>query len=123
MKKSIHLLFAAFLLCGLIASSGCKKSDATTGTLTLYVTDFYTGLPIVNEQVYLATSYANMQQGIYFATAWTDLNGVAYFGELPPLTLWYDTQHWQNWGAIRIFAGVDQYVFLYVNFQGKKAVK
>jgi len=123
MKKRIYFLSAMILLCGLIISPGCTKNDSTTGSLTIYISDFYSGLPIVNEQVYLATSYANMQQGIYYATGWTDFNGMAYFGEISPATFWYDTQDWQDWGAVRTFAGVDQYVFLYVNTPAKKAKK
>jgi len=122
MKKSMLIFFAFIMLSGVVFSPSCTKNE-TTGTLTIYVSDFFTGLPIINEQVYLATSYANMQQGVYVATGWTDYNGMVFFGGISPATYWYDTQDWQDWGAVRTFAGVDQYVFLYVNTPAKKAVK
>lgn len=122
MKKRFFFLFSLILLSGIVFSPGCTKNE-TTGTLSIYVSDFYTGLPIINEQVFLATSYANMQQGIYYATAFTDYNGMAFFGGISPAFYWYDTQDWQDWGAVKTVAGIDQYVFLYVNTPVKKTVK
>lgn len=123
MKKRFLLLFTLLLLSGIVFSPGCKKTEATTGTISVYVLDFFSGFPMVNEKVYIATSYSNLQQGIYFATAWTDFNGRAFFGEITPGIYYYDTYSWQDWGAVRAFAGIDQYVVLYVNTPAKKAGK
>ena len=120
MKKNITFVIAILLMCNLVILPSCFPADPTVGSLTVQVLDFYSGLPIVNEKVYLATSYANMQQGIYCAYTWTDLFGNAFFPEILPAVYWFDTQDWQDWGAIQTYAGIDQYTYLYVNDPLKK---
>jgi len=121
MKKNIQFVVAVLLMSNLVFLPSCFPADPTLGSLTVKVLDFYTGLPVVNEKVYIATSYANMQHGIYYCTSCTDLNGNAFFGEIPPSVYWYDTHTWQDWGAIQTYAGIDQYAHLYVNDPFKKA--
>jgi len=123
MKKKIPFVVAILLLCNLVFLPSCNPADPTFGSLTIKVRDFYTGLPIINEKIYIATSYINMQQGIYFATTWTDLNGNAFFPEISPAVYWYDTQTWEDWGAIQTYAGIDQYAYLHVNDPIKKTKK
>lgn len=113
-------MVAVLLMCTLVFLPSCFPADPTVGSLTVKVLDFYTGLPVINEKVLIATSYASMQHGIYYAATWTDLNGNAWFSEIPPAVYWYDTQTWQDWGAIQTYAGIDQYAYLYVNDPYKK---
>ena len=123
MKKNVHFVVAVLLMCHLIFLPSCFPADPTAGSLTVKVLDFYTGTPVINEKVYLATSYANMQRGIYFTTAYTDLNGSAFFPEILPAIYWYDTEEWEDWGAVQTYAGIDQYAYLYVNDPYKKTKK
>jgi len=123
MKKIVPAIFALMLISITFISPSCTPKDPTVGSLSVYVLDFYTGFPVANEQVYLATSYINMQKGGYYAVTWTDLTGRAYFGDLPPAYYWFDTYDWQDWGAVQTYAGHDQYVYLYVNVSQKKSNK
>jgi|GEM_PF-343162 len=120
MKKHIPFVVAVLLMCHLVFLPSCFPADPIVGSLTVKVLDFYTGLPVISEKVYIATSYTNMQQGNYYAVTMTDLNGNAFFGEIPPLVYYYDTETWQDWGAIQTYAGIDQYAYLYVNDPIKK---
>ena len=118
--KKILSIFAGILMTGLILFPGCAEEKITWGTLSVTVLDFYTGLPINNEQVYLATSFTNMKQGIYFRDAWTNALGTVYFTNLSPLVYYYDTKNWQDWGAAQVYAGYDHYVYLFVNTPADK---
>ena len=115
MKKYLPFIFAIFLTGNLMLLPSCFPADPTLGSLSVKVLDYVTGNPIIGEKVYLATSYANMQKGDYYAVTWTDQNGYAFFPEIPPAFYWYDTATWEDWGAIQTYAGIDQYAYLYVN--------
>jgi len=115
MNRKIILVFAALLISGLTIFPGCKDDNPTFGTLTVVVQDFLTGLPVAGEQVYIATSYQNMQNKTFYRNAWTNDLGIVYFGELPPLVYFIDTQDWQDWVASQVYAGYDDYVVLFVN--------
>ncbi len=121
MKAKIIMLFSVLMISGLIIFPACSDDNPTTGTLTVVILNFETGLPVAGEQVYLATSYEHLKTGVHYRNAWTNNLGVAYFGDLPPLIYYIDTQQWNDWIASHVYAGYDDYVVLYVNTpQGKK---
>lgn len=103
------------MIAGFLTFSSCSDPDPTFGTLTIIVYNPSNGTVITNEQVYLATSLNNLKQGIYIKNAWTNNLGLVYFGDLPPGFYYYDTEHWEDYGATQLYAGFDFYVHLYVN--------
>ncbi len=122
MKTKLTFLTAALMIAGFFFFSSCNSPEPTFGTLTITVYNPASGMLIPGEQVYLASSLNNLKQGIYLRTAWTDNLGLVYFGELPPGFYYYDTEHWEDYGATMVYAGWDFYVHLYVNtpVAGKK---
>jgi hypothetical protein len=115
MRKSFFLIFSTLTFCGLILFAGCNSKNATTGTITITVLDYRTNLPIPNELVYIATGYNNLKNHVWINSIYTDVNGKAFFHDLSPIVIFYDTEHWENYGAIQVYAGIDQSVILYVN--------
>jgi len=98
----------------LVLFPSCKVENPTTGILVIRVMDT-NGELVVGEQVFLATSHENLKNGIYYATAWTDLDGEVLFMDLNPIYYWYDTEHWEDYGATQVYAGIEHYVILWVN--------
>ncbi|MEI6888335.1 MAG: hypothetical protein ACOYM0_09010 [Bacteroidales bacterium] len=115
MRKKIFAVFSVLTFSCLVLFSGCTSKNATTGTLTVMVVDYLTNVPIPNELVYIATSYQNLQNHIWVNSLYTDANGKAFFRDLTPFVMYYDTEHWENYGAIQVYAGIDQTTILYVN--------
>jgi hypothetical protein len=115
MNKRFFSIFGAIAFWSLILFSGCDSKNATTGTITIQVIDYKTNLPIPNELIYIASSYANLKKHIWLNQQYSDANGKAFFRDLTPMVLYYDTEHWENYGAAQIYAGIDQSVLLYVN--------
>jgi len=115
MKRKLSMIFTVVTLCSLVFTPSCTVKDPTFGNLTVAVYNPATGLYIANEQVYLATSLADLQNGIYIKTGWTDFNGLIYFGELAPGYYYYDTYDWEDYGGSMVYAGSDYYVTLSVN--------
>ncbi|TSA25733.1 MAG: carboxypeptidase regulatory-like domain-containing protein [Bacteroidetes bacterium] len=114
MKKWI-VLFSGFLLfASIVLFPSCSTKEATTGLLIIKVMDS-NGEVVVGEQVYLATSYQNLQSGTYIGNKWTDQNGNVLFTDLVPGVYWYDTEHWEDYGAVQVYAGFDHMVILWVN--------
>ncbi|MEI7981142.1 MAG: hypothetical protein WCI71_05785 [Bacteroidota bacterium] len=113
--KTKLLFFSTVMIALFFAISSCTSPNPTVGTLTITVYNPSSGALIVGEQVYLATSLTNLKQGIYIRTAWTNNFGLVYFGDLTPGFYFYDTEHWEDYGATQLYAGLDFYVHLYVN--------
>ena len=95
--------------------TGCNSKNATTGTLTIMVVDYANNVVIPNELVYIATSYTNLQNHVWMNSLYTDANGKVFFHDLSPIITFYDTEHWENYGAMQVYAGIDQTAILYVN--------
>jgi hypothetical protein len=94
--------------------TSCNTKDATTGNLHLTVIDSL-GAPLSSMMAAIATSRQNEIQGIYSNTGWTDASGNVKFMDLLPGYYWYGVPGWKNYGAVEVYAGLDQYVFLMLN--------
>lgn len=104
------LLFFA----SIVMLPSCSTDEATVGILVIKVMDT-NGDVIVGEQVYLATSYQNLKAGNYIGNLWTDQDGEVLFMDLPPAFFWYDTENWEDYGAVQVYAGIEHFVILWVN--------
>jgi len=118
MKRS--LLFSSILFLGLaFLLTGCKKDDpeptpttpSTTGGLVVKVKlEGSTGY-LVGAGVGLATSQANLADGVYLQDLVTNSNGQANFGQLNPGNYYYDcgydlgSESYYGEGQVQIVAG------------------
>lgn len=93
--------------------TACADEDETTGGITITVVDRY-GVPIVGEAVYLAKSIGALSDGNYYGIYYTDAEGKVKIVELPPHYYWYDTEHYDIYGAAQVHAGIMTFVTLYV---------
>ncbi|MBE0646682.1 MAG: hypothetical protein IH596_02740 [Bacteroidales bacterium] len=114
MRKLFVLMSGLLLLGSLVILPSCSSEDATVGILVIQVMTS-DGNVLVGEPVYLATSYQNLQSKNYVASGWTDQYGEVLFMDLTPLEYWYDTEHWEDYGAVQTYAGIEQFVTLWVN--------
>lgn len=114
MKKWFIVLSGLLFFASATLLPSCSSDEATVGILVVKVIDS-DGNPLVGEQVMLATSYQDMINGNYSGSKWTDQDGEVLFMNLPPLYFWYDTEHWEDWGAVQVYAGIEQFVTLRVN--------
>ncbi|MFH1297888.1 MAG: hypothetical protein ABIJ04_11570 [Bacteroidota bacterium] len=114
MKKWFVLLSGILLFASIVMLPSCSSEEATVGILVIKVMDT-NGNVVVGEQVYLATSYQNLQTGNYIGNKWTDQNGEVLFMDLTPIYYWYDTEHWEDYGAVQVYAGIEHFVILWVN--------
>lgn len=114
MKKLVILMSGLLLFTSLVILPSCSSEDATEGILVIRVMDSK-GKLLVGEQVYLAISYQNLQAGKYISNKWTNQEGEVLFQDLPPIIYWYDTEHWEDYGAVQVYAGIDVHVILWVN--------
>lgn len=112
MKKSAVIWIALLTIGAALAFSGCVKEPRTPGMLTVRVINDTT--PVPWERVYLATSLENMKAQVYFQEAMTSETGYAKFDSLEPGLYWYDTEHWDNFGAVEIYYNIDTHVILRV---------
>lgn len=92
----------------------CSTEQPTHGILVVTVMDA-NGNVLPYEQVFLASSYQNLRNEEYLMTGWTDEKGEVLFMNLLPAFYWYDTQHWEDYGAAQVWAGIEHYVILWVN--------
>jgi hypothetical protein len=114
MRKNIVMIISTLSFCGLMTFSGCSSKNATDGTVTITIVDYKTNLPIPNELVYISSSYENLKNHVWLDSKYTDGTGrVSY--RLTPILVYYDTEHWENYGATQVYAGTDESVILYVN--------
>lgn len=114
MKKLLVLLSGLFLMTVIVFMPSCSTEEPTAGILVIKVMDS-NGDIIVNEQVMLAASFQDLQEGNYLGNAWTDLNGEVLFMDLAPRFYWYDTENWEDYGAAQVYAGIEHFVILWVN--------
>jgi hypothetical protein len=114
MKKSIGVLFILAFLSSMVFFPSCNTKDATTGILHITVIDSV-GTPVASVQTAISTSRQNEINGIYTNTGWTDASGYVTFIDLLPGYYWYKVPGWKDYGAIEVYAGLDQYVFLTLN--------
>ncbi|MCX6284890.1 MAG: hypothetical protein NTW31_11730 [Bacteroidetes bacterium] len=115
MRKSFFMVLSAITFSWLMLFSGCSSKNPSTGTLTVIVYDYMTNTVVPNELVYLATSYQNLRNHVWINSLYTDANGRVYFHDLTPIITYYDTEHWENYGATQVYAGIDETAILYVN--------
>ena len=114
MKKTIVILFSLAFLSTMVFFPSCNTKEATTGNLHLTVIDSV-GTPLSSMMSTIATSRQNEIMGNYSNTGWTDASGNVTFINLPPGYYWYGVPGWKNYGAVQVYAGLDQYVFLMLN--------
>lgn len=114
MKKWFILLSGILFFASIVILPSCSSDEATVGILVITVMDMDGNL-IEGEQVYLATSHENLKEGIYISNQWTGPLGSVLFMDLPPIVYWYDTEHWEDYGAVQVYAGIEQFVTLWVN--------
>ncbi|MCX6242947.1 MAG: hypothetical protein NTX43_14180 [Bacteroidetes bacterium] len=115
MRKYIFITISSLTFSCLVLFSGCNTKSPTTGTLTVIVYDYKTNTIVPNELVYIASSYQNLRNHIWINSLYTDANGRAYFHDLAPILTFYDTEHWENYGAMQVYAGIDQTALLFVD--------
>lgn len=113
-RKPVLFWISILLVSGFLCLPSCSTEDPTTGILNITVLDTW-GFPVAFEQVYLATSHQNLKEGIYVSSGWTNEFGQIAFYGLIPIVYWYDTEHWEDYGANQVYAGIEDYVFLWVN--------
>jgi hypothetical protein len=114
MKKTIGVFTILLFLSTVIFFPSCNKKDPTVGNLHLTVIDSV-GTPMVSSMAAISTSRQNELRGIYTNTGWTDGSGNVFFVDLVPGYYWYGVPGWKNFGAIQVYAGLDQYVYLLLN--------
>lgn len=108
----IIIMFAVFVL---VLFPRCSSKNPTTGSLKVTVLNYQTNQPVVNELLYIASSYDNLKNKVYLNSLYTDANGQVMFHDLTPMLVYYDTQTWDNYGATQVYAGIDMHALLYVN--------
>jgi len=116
MKKTTGVFITLIFISIMVFLSSCNKKDPTTGNLHLTVIDSV-GTPMVSVMAAISTSRQNELQGIYTNTGWTDGSGNVTFVNLLPGYYWYGVPGWKNFGAVQVYAGLDQYVYLLMNVQ------
>lgn len=114
MKRFAALILVFLTLSALPVFNACTKEAQTPGMLTLRVMHFENG-PVPWEKVYLATSLENLQAGVYFQEAMTSETGYCKFDTLQPGLYWYDTEHWEDFGAVEVYLNIDSHAVLWVN--------
>jgi len=114
MKKWFIYVSGFFIFTCTAMLPSCSTNESVIGILVIKVIDADEN-PVVAEQVFLALTYEQMKTKDYFASSWTNKDGNATFIDLTPLYYWYDTEHWEDWGAIQVYAGIEQLITLRVN--------
>jgi hypothetical protein len=116
--KRFAILISAFLFVNIfLFLSSCSKNGPEAGMLTLQVMQPEYGV-VPWENVYIATSLKNLQAHSYLDSSQTNVNGYVKFDTLDPGVYWYDTQHWEDYGAVEVFLGIDTRAILWVNTPG-----
>ncbi|MDP4189831.1 MAG: carboxypeptidase-like regulatory domain-containing protein [Bacteroidota bacterium] len=113
MKIKNFLFIPIFLAALLFVMPSCSKSDdPLTGTLTIIVVDS-TGQPMPLQKIFLARTLQEVKDTDSIPSNWTDQEGKFKFAGLYPGYYWYRIDNWKNFGASRVYAGIDSYsIFL-----------
>ncbi len=114
MKKWFILLSGVLIFGSLAFFPSCDMEEPTVGILVITVVDS-NGNIVTDEQVFLATSYQDLQTGNWFISKYTDFRGEVFFMDLQPIYYWYDTEHWEDYGGAQVYAGIEHLVTLWVN--------
>jgi hypothetical protein len=114
MKRSLILFIASLAILSAAILGSCTKEPKSPGMLTLRVISPQSG-PVPWEKVYLATSPSNLQAHVYVQETMTSDSGYAKFDTLTPGLYWYDTEHWEDYGATEVFLNIDSHAILWVN--------
>ncbi len=114
MSCIINILLVFLFLSAIVVVPSCTEKQPDKGTLSVRVIKASDGSSVPYELVYLAKTYQDMQNKIHFDSNWTDMNGFFRFRDLDPGVYWYDTQHWEDYGAARVLNAVDIDVILWV---------
>jgi hypothetical protein len=113
MKHRLALAAIFLVVCSATLTS-CKSDPVTSGMLSLTVISTETG-PVASAHVFLATSYQNLLNGVYYKDAWADSSGYVKFYDLPGGWYFYMAEGWDDYGATEVYLGVDNHSVLYVN--------
>ena len=119
MRKLFGIIVTITLLSSLIILTTCSEKIATVGNLHIIVMDTV-GMPVPTWQVYISSSWQDQKAGLHSASAWTDANGQTYFDDLAPGYYWYSAEGWTDYGAVKVLAGEDMHVYLWLNSHQKK---
>jgi len=114
MKRSIVIFLAFLAIVAILPVSSCTKDNPTFGILSLTFQNS-DGTPYAIGHVYLATSYQNLQNGVYATEGWTDDSGYIKFLNLAPGWCWYKAEGYNDVGATKVDAGNDYHVILWLN--------
>jgi hypothetical protein len=113
--KRIAIIICTFMLVSVSTMFvSCTKEVQTPGMLTIRVISPQFG-PVQWETVYLASSSQNLQAHVYLQTGMTSDSGYVKFDSLTPGLYWFDTEHWENYGAVDVFYNIDTRAVLWVN--------
>jgi hypothetical protein len=115
MYRKIIVLLAVFISAGLVFSTSCTEPPPDKGSLGIKVLRASDGLPVQSELIYISRSYQDLENKIHLDSNWTDSNGFFRFRQKNPGFYWYDTQHWEDYGAAEVLNGIDADVILWVN--------
>jgi len=113
MKKSVILILAFVLVNASLFLTSCSNDEATPGMLTLRVMS--PNGAVAWEKVYLAGSADSLQSHLYLSEGVTNENGYIKFDTLAPGMYWYDTEHWEDYGAAIVYLNIDTRAILWVN--------
>ena len=114
MKTRSGAIAFVVLISTMIFFASCNKSDPTVGNLHITIIDT-TGNPVSSVMAHLSTDKTSILNAVYSNTGWTDGSGNVRFQDLTPGYYWYGVPGWQDIGAVQVYAGIDQYVYLYLN--------
>jgi hypothetical protein len=117
MKRNSLLIITSLLVAGALWLASCSDKEPEVGMLTINVINPQSG-PVPWEWVYLATSLENLQNKVYADQAQTTEQGWVKFDTLTPGIYWYDTEHWEDYGAVGVYLGIDTRAVLWVNTPG-----
>lgn len=112
MKKSV--MSVIILIMGIFVISSCSEKPATKGTLTVQVMDS-TGAFVPDVKVNLSASRENLFTQTNSTGIFTNANGAVIFHDLTAGTYWCGAVGWEDYSAVKIYAGIDQYVILWLN--------
>ncbi len=112
--KKITAIFILLTLGGFLFFSSCSDKPATQGSLTIVAMNS-SGDLLKNVQINLSVNREDLAGHVNATSSTTNENGAVIFRELNPGTYWYNTAGFDDFGATKVYAGIDQYVIFWVN--------